>query len=252
MSPTVQHAEITQGGLIDFLLPSLAILWKEWPKDMRANTLGHVQQGQFSLSGTCPHCDSSSVFLAVSSVCDAAEGGFIESRAVMQCQGCQRHILGCAIRPANSTGQFTYREHFPLGKPDERIAAEIPQNVSDDFREALRCRFVDAHNATVEMCRRAVQASCFQLGAPDDKLVKQIDWLASQGKITTPLKEMAHRVRLGGNLGAHPPEDPTDETEIIIGPEYSDAVVEFTRDFFQHVYVMPERLKKFTFKKTAP
>jgi hypothetical protein len=76
-----------------------------------------------------------------------------------------------------------------------------------------------------------------------------IDWLAAQGTITTPLKEMAHRVRLGGNLGAHPPEDPIDATEITIGPEYADAVLEFTREFFQHVYVMPERLKKYTFKK---
>jgi hypothetical protein len=69
---------------------------------------------------------------------------------------------------------------------------------------------------------------------------------------TTPLKEMAHRVRLGGNLGAHPPEDPEDPEEIIIGPDYSDAVIEFTRDFFQHVYVMPRRLTTFTFKKITP
>jgi hypothetical protein len=118
-----------------------------------------------------------------------------------------------------------------------------------DFREALRCRFVDAYNATVEMCRRAVQASCIQLNAPaDKKLVHQIDWLAAQGIITTPLKEMAHRVRLGGNLGAHPPEDPDDANAIVIGVQYADAVIEFTRDFFQHVYVIPERLRNFTFR----
>jgi hypothetical protein len=99
------------------------------------------------------------------------------------------------------------------------------------------------------MCRRAVHASCIQLEAPSDKkLVHQIDWLADQGIITKPLKEMAHRVRLGGNLGARPPEDPDDETAITIGPLYADAVIEFTREFFQHVYVMPERLKKFTFR----
>jgi hypothetical protein len=144
----------------------------------------------------------------------------------------------------------SYREHYPIGKPNDDVAKEIPSHIAADFKEALRCRFVEAHNATAEMCRRAVQASCHQLGAPDDKLVKQIDWLAQQGTITNPLKEMAHRVRLGGNLGAHPPEDPNDPEEIVIGPEYSDAVIEFTRDFFQHVYVMPERLKKFTFKKT--
>jgi len=147
---------------------------------------------------------------------------------------------------------YDYFEHYPLGKPNDDVASEIPEHIRADFREALRCRFVDANNATVEMCRRAVQASCIHLNAPSDKkLVQQIDWLAQQGIITTPLKEMAHRVRLGGNLGAHPPEDPDDETAIIIGPEYADAVIEFTRDFFQHVYVMPERLKKFTFVRRA-
>ena len=148
---------------------------------------------------------------------------------------------------------LSYMEHYPIGIPSDGVSPEIPTNIGADFREALRCRFVDAHNATVEMCRRAVQASCIELKAPTDKkLVHQIDWLAQNGVITTPLKEMAHRVRLGGNLGAHPPEDPEDPGEIIVGPNYSDAVIEFTRDFFQHVYVMPERLKKFTFKKITP
>jgi len=99
------------------------------------------------------------------------------------------------------------------------------------------------------MCRRAVQAAWFNLGAPDDKLVKQIDWLAANGKITTPLKDMAHRIRLGGNLGAHPPEDPNGPTEIVIGSDYADAVIEFTRDLFQHLFVMPARLAKYTFTK---
>lgn len=56
---------------------------------------------------------------------------------------------------------------------------------------------------------------------------------------------MAHRVRLGGNLGAHPPEDPEDATAITIGAEYADAVIAFTRSLFEHVYVMPARLEKF-------
>ena len=42
---------------------------------------------------------------------------------------------------------------------------------------------------------------------------------------------------------------PVDPTEILIGSEYTDAVLEINADFFQHVYVMPERLKEFTFKK---
>lgn len=174
--------------------------------------------------------------------------------AVLQCQGCGQYILGSAEQNMAEHGTpIKYVAHFPVGNPNEKIAEEIPRHVGDDYREALRCRFVDAHNATVEMCRRAVQASCIDLKAPaDERLVRQIDWLASEGIITKPLQEMAHRIRLGGNLGAHPPEDPEDDSAIVIGPEYSDAVLEFTRDLFQHVYVMPVRLKTFTFKKAIP
>jgi Domain of unknown function (DUF4145) len=225
---------------------------------MIANKLGTDTELKFSLSGDCPHCRPSA-FVMVTSV-HAEQHKNPQNQvdywtfwSVFQCQGCLRYVLGAVRRLVLATGQpYSYSEHFPIGRPSDDIAEEIPLNISADFREALRCRFVDAHNATVEMCRRAVQAACIDLKAPaDKKLVHQIDWLAEQGIITIPLKQMAHRVRLGGNLGAHPPEDPEDDSVIIIGPTYADAVIEFTRDFFQHVYVMPERLKKFTFSKKA-
>jgi hypothetical protein len=38
----------------------LAILWKEWPKDMEAVTLG---DSNFTLIGNCPHCSRDSVFV---------------------------------------------------------------------------------------------------------------------------------------------------------------------------------------------
>lgn len=244
-------------GLFQILLSQVGGLWKDWIRDMTAKALpGNLHENRFSMSGACPHCNLPSVFMPVTSVY-TEQGPAVNGVpqliciAVMQCQGCLKHILGSAGRlgPTNQPSTYRYIEHFPLGKPNDSSAPEIPENIRLDFSEALRCRFVDAHNATVEMCRRAVQASCFQLGAPNDKLVKQIDWLAAQGTITTPLRDMAHRVRLGGNLGAHPPEDPDDPTEIIIDVKYADAVIEFTREFFQHVYVMPERLKKFIFNK---
>src|SRR5579864_983590 len=211
------------------------------------------QSNQYALSGDCPHCDRPSSFQIVAGVYieqPATTNSRINVWALLQCQACGKFICGCVTRSANNAQDAAYVTHYPLGKPHDSVAAEIPEHIAADFKEALRCRWVDAHNAAAEMCRRAVQANCIHLNAPSDKkLVAQIDWLAENGKITTPLREMAHRVRLGGNLGAHPPEDPDDESAIIMGPEYADAVVEFTRDFFHHVYVMPERLRKFTFRK---
>jgi hypothetical protein len=58
---------------------------------------------------------------------------------------------------------------------------------------------------------------------------------------------MAHKIRLGGNIGAHPPKDPNDTSKIVMSPQYSDAIIEFTKDYLHHVYVTPARLAKLKF-----
>ena len=72
-----------------------------------------------------------------------------------------------------------------------------------------------------------------------------IDWVHSQGKITTPLKDMAHKIRLGGDRGAHPSERIMDDKD-------ADAVIEFAREYFDHVYVMPASMSKFEFTRPKP
>lgn len=162
---------------------------------------------------------------------------------------------------------YQYIGHFPLGQPDETVAEEIPEHIKPDFKEALRCLWVDAYNATVEMCRRALEASCLDLGAPKKKVLEDmIDWLEEKRKITPALRDAAHKIRLGGNRGAHPPtEAPAPNVAVQVadsteaqpqeGPiakiekEHAQAVVEFTRHFFQHVYVMPQELGKYDFSR---
>ncbi len=89
------------------------------------------------------------------------------------------------------------------------------------------------------MCRRALQASCVELKAKDAKLQDQIDELASKGVITESLKQMAHEVRLTGNDGAHPGKDGLND---VSEPDSRD-MIEFTREFFHHVFVVPAKLK---------
>jgi hypothetical protein len=151
------------------------------------------------------------------------------------------------LRQDHDDRGYRYEAHYPLGTPDDKVADEIPRDIASDFSEALRCQSVKAYNATLEMCRRALESSCLQLGA-DPKLgtlQKMIDWVYSQGKITSPLKDMAHKVRLGGDRGAHP-------SERIINPADADAVIEFTKEYFHHVYVMPAKLDKFDFSRPKP
>jgi len=68
----------------------------------------------------------------------------------------------------------------------------------------------------------------------------KIDELFKAGTITGPLQQMAHRVRLEARVAAHPQEDGLDD----ITDENADAIIEFTQEFFDHVYVMPAKLKR--------
>jgi hypothetical protein len=71
-----------------------------------------------------------------------------------------------------------------------------------------------------------------ELGAnPKDQIGAQIDWVHSQGKITPHLKEVAHKIRLGGNRGSHPPDKPEDDSPLT--PEEADAGVSFYAALFQ-------------------
>ncbi len=155
-----------------------------------------------------------------------------------QCQACKEFVLVIARRN-NPATHFRLEAVYPLGKADDRVDPAVPSEIAKDFAEGLRCRWVQAHKATVVMCRRAIQASCLEKGAIGKRLVEQIDDLGAKGLVTNNLKEFAHEIRLIGNAGAHPEEDNlTGVTE-----KDSDDMIEFTRHYFEHVYVMPARLQ---------
>jgi hypothetical protein len=235
---------------------------------MKANTLGGGQQ--FSLSGICPYpdCARPSVFTVLTSVNVGVVGVAQRTVAVMQCQGCRSYLLAVVEHPQNQAGNYVYKEHYPIGAPNQDVAIEIPNHIQEDFKEALRCFFVNAYNATAEMCRRAIESACLDLRAPHNKVLeKMIDWLEEERIITPYLKDAAHKVRLGGNRGAHPPATlpATPATAIAaaveayatqpiekIEKEHAEAIVEFTREFFHHVYVGPKLLGKYDFSKPKP
>jgi len=170
-------------------------------------------------------------------------------------------VLGI-VEHFDGSGHYKYIIHYPVGEPDDRAAGEIPDAIRLDFQEALRCLFVKAYNATGEMCRRALETTCLDLGAPKkDVLEDMIDWLEEKRIITPSLKDVAHKVRLGGNRCAHPTPpnagtvSPPQQANAVattietIGKEHAEAIVDFTRHFFQYVYVTPKQLDKYDFSK---
>jgi len=233
----------TPFSLLSFIRNTVAVLWKDWPTAMYANHLDN--QNNFSLSGVCPHCKKGSVFIRASApYIERLDSLYDLIAAAMQCQGCRKLILGIT-KHARASTHYAYQEHYPLGSPDDTVAEEIPEAIAADFREALRCFWIKGYNATAEMCRRAVEAACIGMGAPKNKpLETKIDYLAEKQIITPFMRDVAHKIRLGGNRAAHP-----DEAETPIEKDQAEAIITFARELFHHVYVVPKQLNKYDFSK---
>jgi hypothetical protein len=91
--------------------------------------------------------------------------------AALRCIACRQYILEIIrYNYGERTQSFWWSclAHFPLGKPNDAVAEEIPEHIRLDFQEALRCQWVRAYNATVEMCRRAIENSCLDKKVPDN------------------------------------------------------------------------------------
>ena len=224
----------------------------------------------FSLRGECPHCDERAVCTIVGQpymeeipafpVRSQLENMLYASPAqrwcaITQCPGCKKYVLAIVTRQPHPTspGQpskepFRYEAHYPMGTPNDLVSEEIPEGIRENFKEAIRCLFVNAPNATAEMCRRAIEGSCIEFGAPPKtNLEDKIDWMATERKITPFLAEVAHKIRLGGNRGAHYPESSTNESAISL--EQAAAIVKFTREYFNYIYVVRHELDKYDFSK---
>jgi len=231
--------------LIVFLKASLAFLWKDWPKNMRLNVLDPNAM-RYSLSGVCPHCGRDSVFTRVTDPYQRnLEYQVNQLAAVMECQGCLKYVLS-VVRINHETWEFIV--HYPLGNPDDSVDQAVPISIAADFSEALRCFFIQSYKACVAMCRRSVEASCQDLGATGGNLKERINSLFKSGRITEPLKDMAHKVRLTANEELH---GQPDDLDAFTEPEAKD-IVEFTREYFHHVYVMPEKLANSGKPKASP
>lgn len=235
------------------LIAILVILQKDWSKEMEIAHFSDPVEGNFTLRGECPHCRDKAAFMPITKSWheESFSSGGDKWVAALRCVSCRKYILGIVgfiPGPKENMHTMACIEHYPIGKPLQIDVPGIPAHILSDYNEGVRCQWVEAYNAAAEMCRRAVQASCLHFGAdPKRKLGEQIDWLASQGKIIASLKEMAHAIRLGGNRGAHPPDDPKEESPL--SRDEASAIVNFTWHFLDSVFVKPAQMKKFDFSR---
>lgn len=222
------------------IMKALAVLWKDWPRDMEVvETSGNG----FVLRGTCPHakCRTLTTFKTVQAFVENPNIAYQTMIGALRCDGCHQYILGIiSSQPGNNRINWSYRVHYPVGTPDDCVSDVVPENVRNDFREAIRCRWLDCLKATVLMCRRSLETSCDREGAQGKDLFNQIDDLAHKQVITEPLRKMAYRIRLLGKKGAHGDYSDIDDT---ITKQDADEAIRFMRHYLDHVYILKAELE---------
>jgi hypothetical protein len=231
---------------------STSALWGRYtPESMEIVNFQSQTFTQVGARGDCPHCSFRSYFRPVTSAYTEQDGANQQRFWICnaaQCESCKGFVLVVGWKMLQGHQPWRLHDVYPLGKPNDAVASEVPKLIAADFREALRCEWIKSYKAAVTMCRRALQASCVELKAKDASLRDQIDELASNRIITDSLKEMAHEVRLTGNDGAHPGKDGLND----VTDNDARDMIEFSREFFHHVFVVPAKLKARQAPPAAP
>jgi len=110
-----------------------------------------------------------------------------------------------------------------------------------DYQSAVKCYEFEEFRASVAMCRRSLQASLLDNDADrKNKLQVQIDELHTKdpNKFPAQVKDWAHSIRIFGNWGVHPDEDGLEDVD----QETALETIEFLRQYFNYVYVMPQKI----------
>ena len=157
------------------------------------------------------------------------------------CHGCDRPFLGI----------FDKDNDLIRVLPPAKTEADssIPDNIRQDFEEALLCLSFGAFKASVAMSRRALEGAAVEKGGdPKKRLVDQLQQLVTLGKLNDSLAQLATLIRLVGNYGAHPQDDGLDEVTNEQAKDISDLTVQVLED----LYVNPARVERLRARSSKP
>jgi len=122
------------------------------------------------------------------------------------------------------------------------FVGRVPEGILEDFASAVKCYEFHEFRATAAMCRRSLQASLLDHGADRKKdLYGQVDELHSKdpNKFPAQVRDWAHNIRIFGNWGVHPDNDNLQDVD----EETALEVMDFLRQYFSYVYVMPLKIE---------
>lgn len=202
-------------------------------------------------SMTCPHCNRQNMTFTVATGIGHPQQPD-SNRQTLEvfacCNGCGRGVLTTASvqkgthNTLTNPGDLMKMHGVLVGSwlPTAKVADIpdfLPEPVAAAFREAEELRLAGFRGPSGNAYRRALEAA---LKVVDEtlkgSLYSRIESLANNGRLTTNMKEFAHRIRSLGNEASH--ETPLTPNEDI------DNMAIFTRLFLMYEFTLPGMLPK--------
>jgi len=187
----------------------------------------------------CPHCNKQTTYEEIISEFDCINAKTLVYDdkkfpfpykihfSIFQCEHCNKYRF-----IIERVKDYRYNEEketileFPFPGFSDIDRGKIKhQIILENLDEGMRCLAANSPKGAIVNFRRALQAAALLLGGKGDTLEKQIDDLHEKEIIRSKTREIAHKIRAFGNLGAHP-------FEIKLGKEG-----EITPDFFSELII---------------
>ena len=200
------------------LIANIIEIYEQWDKEAR-------------MAITCPWENISIAPIRKGDAHKTSEGRW----QMAICPNCDRAML---LWDVERHGTPPVTRVYPQPGLDIEEDQRFPDKVARDFAEARVCLALGAYHAAATMARRCLQAIAYDKGAPEKRLLDQINWLVEQQIITSDVGDLAHQLRLKGNIGAHPDSDGIAD----IGLKDAEEIVKYTGLILEVVFGIPAKL----------
>ena len=212
----------------------------------------------------CSHCNKQSTYKSVIHTTDTIKEAtlvyndgkfsfpYYVNFQAYQCEYCDRYrfiITKVKIYSGGISREETILE-FPLPGFQDLDRGKIQHAlILDNLDEGMRCLVANSTKGAIVNFRRALQTAVLILGAEGENLEKQIDNLHKKEIIRSKTKDLAHKVRALGNLGAHPYEIKIDKSGNITSDDFSELTLNDAQQaaqmlvlFLEDAFIYPSKL----------
>jgi len=194
-------------------------------------------RGKIVSNTPCPHCNKQSTYERVHWEDDYVNeetlvyddmGAYFPLQvrfSIYRCEFCN-HFRIIAERLKSNYQNLTIFEYPLPGFPDiDREKINHP-TILESLDEGIRCLNANSAKGAIVNFRRALQAAILILGGKGDNLEQQINDLYKKEIIRAKTRDIAHKVRAFGNLGAHPYEIKVDKEGVVTTDDFSELTLD--------------------------